>query len=239
MREIGGPRASRQPQALEQVDHLRVAGRRLARAQQPVPSEVTDFTEEEVLCRRQLRKERRRLEFPRDPKTSAAIWRQTGDRLVEVVDVARGGCLYIRHEVEERALAGTVGTNDAVGGPVPHREIEVVNRGQTTEALGQVHNPQHGRVDRSRHDRMARVTAAIAPIAPRGQARTTTISRIPTISNQSETNEPLRAVSSSLNPIAPTNPPMRVPRPPRTIQTITYVLKVNPKRSGETKPTGT
>src|SRR5829696_2808039 len=214
MREIGGPRASRQPQALEQRDHLRVDGRHLPCAQQPVPSEVTDLTEEEVLCRRQLWKERRRLELPCDPKTSATIWWQTGDPLVEVIDVARGGRLNVRHEVEERALARTVGTNDAVGGPVPHRQIEVVNRGQTAEALGQVHYPQHGRVDRSRHDRMARVTAAIAPIAPRGQTRTTTISRIPSFRIQSDTNEPLRAVSKSLNPITPTNPPMRVPRPP-------------------------
>jgi hypothetical protein len=102
---------------------------------------MTDLAQKEILRDRQLRKERRRLELAGDSEVSAAIRRQSGDPLAEEVDVARGGRLDVGHEVEEGALAGAVGADDAVRGTASDREIQAVNRGQTTEALGQIDDP--------------------------------------------------------------------------------------------------
>ena len=113
-------RLPRQPQPIQHRVHLGIGGRRHRVREQPVPAEVTDLPQKEVLRGRQLRKERRRLELAGDAQTGAAVRRQTGDPLAEEVDVARGGVLDVGDEVEERALARAVGADDAVGGARPH-----------------------------------------------------------------------------------------------------------------------
>src|SRR5215831_8143533 len=81
--------------------------------------------DEHVLEHRVLTEERRRLERPGDPAPANLRWRQPGNALALEEDLARAEPDHAGDQVEDRALAGSVGADETVDRSRRHRHRQI------------------------------------------------------------------------------------------------------------------
>src|SRR5947209_6047084 len=147
-------------------------------------------------------------------------------------DVTRGRTLDPHDCLHGGGFAGAVRPDQAKNFAGAELEVEVLDRGQTAEALGQAAHFEHGRlIGRCiHHERASRDSAA--PRKPPGKNSTT----------KSATAETMKVASSpvglknspaTIRKIAPSAAPSTVRRPPSTAATMT----LTPTATSTTVPT--
>src|SRR6267143_2092864 len=101
--------------------------------------------DEQVLQRRQLREDADDLEGPADAAAGDLPGLEAVDALAAEAHAAGVEALDAGDAVEQRRLAGAVGTDEAVDAPGLQRQGDVVDGGHATEALAYTLDREHGR----------------------------------------------------------------------------------------------
>src|ERR1700744_5634411 len=181
----------------------------------------------EVQRHHEILGDRHAAERPRDLKTArnaaagAQMRRQARDVLVAKHNGVGFGTERAGNAVDQRGLAGPVGTDQAEALARPNIDADVVERGEAAEPLGQPGDPQQRRFCvRSRHPLpSARLPVArrTRPRMPSGAATTNNTSITPSTSTFTS-DEMVTASSCCVTPstIAPTTGPIQCAVPPIT-----------------------
>ena len=91
------------------------------------------------------------LEGPGDPERRAPVRPEPPERSLQEADFPGIGRHHPGEQIEQRRLAGPVGADDRVYAPLPHRDIDIAQRMETAEPLGQADRPEARPAEGFRH----------------------------------------------------------------------------------------
>src|SRR5215470_12512206 len=164
--------------------------------------------EEHALEYGEPRKERRDLERPRQSELCAPVRRHARHVLTLEANASRRRPVDARDDVEQRGLAGAVGSNDRQALPRRDREAHAAQRGETAEVVGEPLDLERGHGPECPSRRRA------SPTSPLGAKSVTRTYMTPRTRTQ-RSMYALITFSRATMTAAPSAGPIRVPAPPR------------------------
>src|ERR1700678_4135598 len=172
----------------------------------------------QILDDRHASKRARDLEAARDPAPCAHVRRQPRD-VLSTEDDSRGlGAEGAGNAVDQRGLAGAVGTDQAEAFARLDIDADIVERGETAEALGQPFDPQQWKFGNGRGRHVlpsARRLLRNSPMMPSGAATTNSTSMTPSTSTfTSEEMVTARSCCVTPSATAPITGPIQCEVPP-------------------------
>src|SRR6266511_157428 len=176
------------------------------------------------------------LERLADARLRPACLRRVRDVPPVEPDMATGDAHSSGDQPEQRTLAGAVGPDECMPGPLRHGQVDAVHRMQRAERTAYAHTSQHVihpaslAFDRGCCPRRDRRSPAI----PRGSAYTTTMKTRPSTSGPRPPRLGASESRTRITRAAPRQGPQIVPLPPMTTASSASADVVKPRSAGVT-----